>query len=133
MTRGLRNNNPGNIRHGAKWLGLDPEGKDPDFATFVAPEFGIRAIAKVLKTYRTKHRLCSIQGIINRWAPPNENNTDAYVEHVAKYVGVSPYEFLSVFDDEKKIKLIKAIILHENGSQPYSDEVIAKGIELARG
>ena len=57
LPRGIRNNNPGNIRHGANWLGLNPNGRNIDsaFCVFTAPVYGIRALAKVLVNYkRTK-------------------------------------------------------------------------------
>ena len=77
MSRGLRNHNPGNIKRGARWLGLMPESDMDDaqaaertFCVFKAPWWGIRAIAIIIKNYRRKYGLNTIRGIINRWAPP---------------------------------------------------------------
>ena len=55
--RGIRNNNPGNIRHGANWQGLNPNGRNIDsaFCVFESPVFGIRALAKVLINYKKIH------------------------------------------------------------------------------
>ena len=55
--RGERNNNPGNIRHGSKWQGLSAQQTDPSFCQFVSPEYGIRAIYKLLQTYQKKYEL----------------------------------------------------------------------------
>lgn len=128
LPRGLRNHNPGNIRHGADWQGMAEQQTDPSFVQFKAPEWGIRAMVRILLRYRTLG-LVTVRQIIDRWAPPNENNTEAYVQAVAKAVGVTPSEALDY--TRHLLPLLKAIIGHENGQQPYSDETIAKGIGLA--
>jgi hypothetical protein len=127
--RGIRNNNPGNIRHGAKWQGLAEVQKDKDFCTFKSPEYGIRALARVLKTYKSRYGLNTVEGIINRYAPQNENDTSAYIKHIVKELDISPSDEIELTDDEL-IVLIKAIIKHENGTQPYSTDVIRDGILL---
>jgi hypothetical protein len=127
--RGIRNNNPGNIRHGAKWQGLTEVQKDKDFCTFKSPEYGIRALARVLKTYKSRYGLNTVEGIINRYAPQNENDTSAYIKHIVKELDISPSDEIELTDDEL-IVLIKAIIKHENGTQPYSTDVIRDGILL---
>lgn len=129
FSRGLRNFNPGNIRHGDKWKGLKFEQPDKDFCTFIAPEYGIRAMAVILKNYQVKNGIRTIQGIISRWAPPTENDTASYVKAVADACEVGEYDDIVV--KELLSKLIPAIIKHENGSQPYPPELIAKGISLA--
>ena len=127
--RGLRNNNAGNIRHsGSNWLGKSPVQPDSAFVTFTTPEYGIRALYKVLISYRNKHGLSTVRGIINRWAPPIENNTDAYVKNVARELNINPDTVLSLSDYPS---LIASIIKHENGIQPYSIETIKKGVALA--
>lgn len=131
IPRGIRNKNPGNIRHGQKWQGLAEDQPDPSFATFKTPEWGIRAIAKILLTYE-KRKLNTVQKIIGTWAPPNENDTDAYVNAVAKSLGVKPNDRLS-FTQIILFKLAKAIIRHENGENPYTDEQIMKGVAMAMG
>lgn len=129
MTRGLRNNNPGNIRKsGTAWQGLAPAQTDDSFFQFVSPEYGIRALGKVLNTYMNAYGLITVNGIINRWAPPNENNTDAYVQAVADSMEVDPNQALTDMDVPA---LTKAIIKHENGMQPYSDSQINAGLSLA--
>ncbi len=52
--RGIRNNNPGNIRHGENWQGLNPNSRSIDaaFCVFNTPVAGIRALAKVLINYK---------------------------------------------------------------------------------
>lgn len=128
MARGIRNNNPANIR-GASYQWLGEVGRDnQNFVVFSSPVYGIRAAYRVLQTYRNKYGLMTPSGIINRWAPPNENNTSAYVAHVANTLGVGEHDAITL---DKYPELIKVIIKHENGVQPYSDEVIHAGIAAA--
>lgn len=130
MSRGIRNNNPGNIRHGIDWDGLSTDqGSDSEFAQFISPEYGIRAMFKILKTYVTKYNLATIEGIIARWAPPSENDTEAYIAFVESAVGVGADVPLS---EEDYVPLVAAIIKMENGSQPYSVDTIMLGQELAK-
>jgi len=127
--RGLRNNNAGNIRKGADWLGLDPNGNDSAFAVFISPEYGIRALAKVIHNYQARYGINTIRGLITRYAPSSENDTKAYIDSVASSVGVSA-DAPIVFDN-LMMPIVKAIIYHENGEQPYSDALLAKGIGMA--
>ncbi len=127
--RGLRNNNPGNIRHGSKWEGLEAAQRDESFCSFISPEWGIRAIGKILLTYQSKHNLNTVGEIIERWAPPIENNTKAYASHVAELLGVKKDEPIDVH--RYLSELCTAIIIHENGMQPYSKSLIDQGAKLA--
>lgn len=126
--RGIRNNNPGNIRHGDNWRGMTASQPDADFITFKAPEYGIRAMGKLLGNYQSLYGLNTVAKIIDRWAPPNENNTGAYANHVAQQLGVGVNEAISVGD--RLTQLVPAIIQHENGQQPYSADTIAAGLAL---
>ena len=119
MVRGLRNNNPGNLRHGSKWQGLAREQTDPAFCQFTEMRFGCRALIKVLQTYVIKYNLKTVRTIISRWAPPNENNTEAYIHSVASALGVNDNEELH-FESYLYIRLAKAIARHENGIEADS-------------
>lgn len=127
--RGLRNNNPGNIREttGSLWNGQT--GTDGQFAIFGAPEYGIRAMSKLLMNYQALYGIDTVRGLINRWAPPNENDTGAYVGHVAESLGVHPDQTIEVA--EHLPGLVAVITRHENGVQPYSDELINTGVAMA--
>lgn len=133
MTRGIRNNNAGNIRWGCNWQGLKKDGREQDkeFCVFVSPEYGIRAIAKIIRNYSDIYRINTVAGIVHRWAPPSENDTVSYIKHVSQSLKVDPEEIINVRDTNVMLKLIKAIIKHENGKQPYKDELILKGIRMA--
>ncbi|WP_211849430.1 structural protein [Proteus mirabilis] len=121
--RGERNNNPGNIRHGSKWQGLSAQQTDKDFCQFVSPEYGIRATYKLLQTYQKKYELNTVESIIDRYAPPNENNTAGYINRAAKDIGVSVNEPINVSSKPVAIALATAIVGVELGYQPYSQKV----------
>jgi len=127
-TRGVRNNNPGNIRHGEAWKGLSPTQTDPQFLQFSSPEYGIRAIARILRSYH-KWGCTTITQIVDRWAPPIENDTPAYIKSVAWQCNMDANVAIDL--ETCMLPLVKAIIEHENGTQPYPDDLISKGIALA--
>jgi len=121
--KGIRNNNPLNIRvSGDEWMGR--LGDDGEFFQFRRPVFGIRAAARILLNYRERYGLNTVSGIINRWAPPIENDTDSYIKSVANKIKLDAHETLR---DVDYVNLIEAMIFHENGEQPYSKHLIAEG------
>lgn len=131
-SRGIRNNNPGNIRKGEKWQGLAENQTDSSFLIFKSPEWGIRALCRILRNYQKKYGLRDIRSIINRYAPPAENDTNSYIYSVCLALGIKDYTPVNLSDHNVMLKLLKAIIRHENGEQPYSDEILLKGIELEK-
>ena len=131
-TRGIRNHNPGNLRRSADpWQGLAPEQTDKEFIQFTSAKWGIRALARTLIAYQDKVGLKNIKQMIGRWAPPNENDTGAYVRIVAGSVGVDADQTINTHDYEILRPLALAIIRHENGQQPYTDAEIDAGLVLA--
>lgn len=138
--RGIRNQNPGNVRWGDPWQGLVPEKQrtDPAFCQFVSAAYGIRALARTLITYQDKYNLRTIRQIIGRWAPPNENNTNAYVRAVATQTGRAANDRLDMQSYADLRPLVEAIIRHENGAGPvntpnawYDAVTIDKAMALA--
>jgi len=126
--RGIRNNNPGNIRYtGTRWQGLSDPSSDGEYCIFINVRYGIRAMSKILKSYAGRG-LVSIEDIISTWAPDSENNTASYIYSVAQRMGVDISEAL---DKSDWPALIEAIIYHENGVQPYSMQIIKEGVSLA--
>jgi len=127
--RGIRNNNPGNIRQsGTKWEGMSAAQTDSEFVQFVSPQYGIRAMAVILKNYRDRYGLNTVGEIINRWAPPHENDTAAYIETVARLSGLGNAQPVTT---REYPRLIAAMIEVENGDNPFSDAQIAQGVMLA--
>jgi len=129
---GIRCNNPGNIRRGQTlWQGEAAQQTDPAFLVFSAPEWGLRAIAKILLSYQL-HGLATVRQMIERWAPPEENDTAAYVADVADRVGVLPDDRLTLATDPARMAaMVAAIVRHENGQQPYPDDLIDHAVALA--
>lgn len=130
--RGIRNNNPGNIRHSkVRWVGEAPDQTDPDFVTFYSPEYGLRAICRIVLNYQHYDGCDTLSKIITRWAPPSENNTASYIDATSKQCGVDPNAKVDAHDPELMTKLLEAIVQHENGQQPYSPLLTAKALSLA--
>lgn len=132
-SRGLRNNNPGNIRKNArnKWQGLAPKQPDRSFVSFQSPQWGIRALAVVLISYYDKYSLRTPKAIINRWAPPSENDTTAYAEAVASGMGCAVDSKVNMHDYADLMPMVKAIITHENGVQPYDQDTLDEALAMA--
>lgn len=142
LPRGIRNNNPGNIEDDGKtqWQNLATPRSDGRFLRFKTAPDGIRALCRVLITYQDKRRakdgsrIDTVREIIERWAPPNENNTGAYTQAVRRSMGLDGEEFegeLDVHEYNDLKPLVRAIIRHENGMQPYTDAQIDKGLLMA--
>lgn len=140
VPRGIRNYNPGNIerRPGVRWQGqASDQSGDPRFVVFAAPRWGIRAIARILVTYQDARqaqdgsKIDTLREIIARWAPATENDTGAYVAHVAHLAGIGSDRRIDVYDFKTMRALVEAIIVHENGENPYADAEIDAGLRLA--
>lgn len=127
-TRGVRNSNPGNLRKSKdQWEGAI--GDDGEFVIFDSPESGVRALSKNLLSYG-RQGYDSIEKIINRWAPPNENDTQAYIDSVVAATGIPATQSLDLSNPDTLSSLAQAISFHETGSR-YDPEVYQKGVERA--
>lgn len=132
-TRGIRNNNPGNLEASSSnpWVGQT--GSDGRFAKFETPEHGIRALGRNLISYQ-RQGIDTVGEIINRWAPPSDNNdTAAYIKAVCAQLGVTANQPLDASNPDTLQALCAAIIKHENGSQPYSQDQLSTGVSAALG
>ena len=131
MTRGLRNNNPLNIRRvaGQHWKGeiLPLEGAGGSaFVQFSSLDWGIRAAFVLLSTYSTKYHANCIRDIISRWAPPTENDTERYIRNVCFWTG---YGGLQRLTEQDWPRLIGAMARQECG-EVLSEDIINRGYEL---
>ena len=140
--RGIRNNNPLNIRHSAdQWQGVRQEQTDKSFVQFKSMAYGYRAAWKTLQSYY--NRFCqqskafTIRNIIHRWAPPNENDTQAYICTIVQLSGIEEEENLlppnNVIGYERLSKLLAAMTVMENGirTNKVDTEAIFQGYKLA--
>ena len=97
LPRGLRNNNPLNIRHSAsRWQGARAEQTDKAFVQFTSMKMGYRAAWRILETYykhfETEHRPFTPRNIIYRWAPPEENDSEAYLRSICRLTSLAGNE-----------------------------------------
>lgn len=135
MTRGLKNNNPGNIRHSAtRWQGEievseNNEGLDASFKTFMTMAYGYRAMFKLLHNYAVIYNLHTLEQMISRWAPPSENNTRAYISAVSLWSGVASSVKIDTTNPLTMIAVVSAMSRMENGVAANIVEV-NKGWEL---
>lgn len=130
IPRGIRNNNPLNIRVGNKWKGEVSHPTDKQFEQFVSMEWGVRAAFIILRRYIQRYGLNTIARIIAKWAPANENNTRAYVKAVATKVGISPDVQVKYEDEQLMCSIADAMIRVECG-QSIDMAIIKKGYAMA--
>lgn len=118
--RGIRNNNPGNLKISSNdWKGKVPKTQNTDgvFEQFISPEYGIRALFIDLRS-KLNRGVNTIEKILPIYAPTTENNTAAYITSVENISGIARNKVLTVADLPR---IIPAFIKVENGSQPYTD------------
>lgn len=125
MSRGLRNNNPGNIRqNGDNFLGEIKPSADPSFKQFESIEYGYRAMFVTLNTYQRKHGLSTIRAMISRWAPPKDNNdTEAYIRAVSSESGVPENSHITSTNKDVMVPIVAAMSRVENGVTANISEV----------
>lgn len=118
MTRGIRNNNPLNIRYSnTPWSGkvLKENKKDPNFEEFTSMYFGFRAALINIETYIIKYGCNTITKIISRWAPPTDgNNTASYIQHICRRTNTGGNEPIS--NHSRKLRdIVAAMAFIESG------------------
>jgi hypothetical protein len=137
LPRGIRNNNPLNIRRTAndQWKGLRAQQTDASFCQFERLEYGWRAAFYLLtRTYYHKYRLFTIRAIISKWAPPNENLTETYIQNVSRLTGIPPDEPIGIPSDqpERWMAVGVAMAIQENGTESLDHFAMLRGWGLAR-
>lgn len=130
IPRGIRNNNPLNIRIGNVWLGEVAAPTDPEFEQFVSMEYGLRAGFVLLRRYIRHYHKDTIRSIISTWAPSTENNTEAYIQRVASSMNLDADTPLRYEDEKTMCQLVAAMCQVECG-QKVDSAKIEKGYKLA--
>jgi len=133
--RGIRNNNPGNLRiANNNWQGkvLVENNTDGEFEQFTSMDFGVRALVKTVATYIRNNSHITLRGIIERYAPANENDTQSYVKSVASYMGMGTEQPAKdwFYQKSQLTDFVKAVIKHENGRM-IADSDVKQGIFLS--
>lgn len=123
-SRGIRNNNPGNIRITKdKWQGLREKQEDKSFFQFTEMKWGYRALIRTLQNYRKRHGCMTISDFIKRWAPPVENNTSGYITRVCKEMQVPDSYIPDINDKATMCAFASAISMVENGTPAVMKDV----------
>lgn len=123
-SRGIRNNNPGNIRITKdKWQGLREKQEDKSFFQFTEMKWGYRALIRTLQNYRKRHGCTTISDFIERWAPPVENNTSGYITRVCKEMQVPDSYIPDINDKATMCAFASAISMVENGTPALMKDV----------
>ncbi|HXM70938.1 MAG TPA: structural protein [Thermoanaerobaculia bacterium] len=148
--RGIRNNNPGNLAYIANdpfegQLGLEvlpPEeiaaGHRPRFGRYETPFYGLRALGCQLLIDQDRYKLTTPRTILIRYAPESENDTGAYIadvdaalQRLEQHMDLGPDSAIDLHDEGTLESFMKAVIKHEDGSDPYSDVVLDGAAEAA--
>ena len=124
LPRGLRNNNPGNIRRNSDVFQGEKTSSDKEFKQFKSMAYGYRAIFKILSNYYRNYKLDTIRKMISRWAPENENNTNAYIKAVSDYAGIPADDPININDREQMIRIVAGMSKVENGREADMSDVI---------
>ena len=128
--RGIRNNNPLNIRIGNTWLGERNNPTDPAFEEFVTIEYGYRAAFCILRRYIRRYHKNTITAIVSTWAPASENNTQRYIDFVANKMKMAADETINYGNKEKMTQLVAAMQLMECGV-PADMAKVERGYDMA--
>ncbi|MBE6286657.1 MAG: structural protein P5 [Mediterranea massiliensis] len=145
--RGLRNNNPLNIRNGvSRWKGMEERAEEKEFVCFLTLSMGYRAAWILLRNYRQRllneGKSYTLGNIIERWAPPEDgNDSKAYVRSVlrlcaGKVAGRQPLPMPDTIEGKPLFtEIIAAMTCVENGigMDAVDRGSIEKGWELAFG
>jgi len=124
LPRGLRNNNPGNIRINTDhFQGEIKPSQDKDFKQFSSMGYGYRAMLKMLQNYKKNRGLKTLRGWISRWAPANENHTEAYILYVADFSAIAADAEIDTSDRELMCRIVAGMSQIENGRKEVMSEV----------
>lgn len=143
-TRGIRNNNPGNIRHNKanKWQGASKNQPDNEFVRFDTMVWGVRAMARLLINYYDDYKCDTVTKIVKRWAPEKGHangksytqNTNGYIQHVCALSGLSANEKLNLHSFDHLAPLVRAMMYHETAGESataVTKDQLTKALVLA--
>ena len=126
LPRGLRNNNPLNIRINPanNWQGKVKDNTDGQFEQFTSMSFGIRAAFKIIHNWLREGRpfIETPSDIICRWAPPSENNTTLYIDKVEYIAKLNMKARIKWTDKDRIVRLVHAMAIVECGAA-YKDQL----------
>lgn len=123
--------NFGNIRTNPAndWLGRTTA-PGAAFETFDTPENSVRAVSKLLQTYGGRGA-DTLESIIARYSPPNENRTADLVRAASRTTGYAPGQRLDLSDPAVLNTVTRAVIRQEVGPAGPGDDVVRRGVNAA--
>lgn len=147
--RGIRNNNPGNLEYkgqpGASAEVL-PDGRKSRFARYSTQAEGLYGMASQLQRNiaglnknatgpdgKPAGKMNTLSKLMYSYAPPNENDTNRYIAFVAKETGLGPQDIIDARDPKVMAALMRAMIIKENGSCPYSAAQLTEAVTRSIG
>ena len=125
LPRGLRNNNPGNIRRNSDVFQGEKTSSDREFKQFKSMAYGYRAVFRILFNYHNNYKLDTIRKLIERWAPPKENHTEKYIKYVSDYSGIPADDPIDINSREQMTRIVAGMSKVENGRESDMSDVIA--------
>ncbi|HAX3341399.1 lytic transglycosylase domain-containing protein [Escherichia coli] len=135
LSRGIRNNNPGNLNFAGQKGATLESGPNARFASFPTMLEGIAALDRQVMLY-LKRGKNTIDQIIDIYAPSSDgNNTSSYKSYLSQYTGLGVKEKIDGSNFEVMKKLIQGIINHENGAaaKAVSVEDVIRALAMNRG
>ncbi len=124
ISRGLRNNNPGNIRSNKSlFRGEVFPSSDPEFKEFETLAWGYRAMFLIIYNYNQLYSINTLENIIKRWAPEVENDTDMYIDVVAKRLNCSRHNYIHSLNPDTMIPMVRSMSKIENGVEPDIEDI----------
>ena len=109
LPRGIRNNNPLNIRIGNSWIGEVACPDDNEFEQFCSPRWGLRAAFIILRRYIKRYHLNTVELIVSRWAPRPENDLESYVDAVVLTSGIKHGDIIQFENREQMVSLVASM------------------------
>ena len=119
---GQRINNPFNIRQANQDF-LGETGEESGFVSFESSPFGVRAADKVLTTYGRDYGINTIRGLINRFAPPSENDTRGYVNYISSQLGMDPDAEIDLSDPDLRARILSPMAMLESRTELTPDQI----------
>ena len=115
-----------------RWNRTSPPSGESEGASSFCKHYGILFVHVTSSGFRVLYDCMTLRQYIQRWAPPIENNTDAYVSSVARTAGVNPDALLPSPRKGRAVwvKIVAGMHLVENGMMPVVSR-IEEGWELA--
>lgn len=114
-TRGIRNNNPGNLNFARQQGASKESGANGRFAIFNSMQEGIAALERQIAINVNKHGLNTLAKFVHSYAPAGDkNNESAYIKALQKETGLGANDNIDLSNKKIASGIRNGIIAHEN-------------------